>query len=236
MSEDTQRRLAAIVSADVAGYSRLMGVDEEGTLAALKAHRNAVDPVTFNHGGRIVKTTGDGALLEFPTVVAAVRSCLEAQRIMAEREATLPAERRMQFRMGIHVGEVMVDDGDIFGDTVNIAARIQETAEPGGISLSSAARDVVHRQIDEPMLDLGAQSFKNIAEPVSVWRIDMNNTRSVALSAAAARPSSERSAIAVLPFDNMSNDPEQEYFADGIAEDIITALSRISGLRVIARN
>ena len=151
MSEETQRKLAAIVSADVAGYSRLMGADEEGTLAALKAHRNAVDPVTFNHGGRIVKTTGDGVLLEFPTVVAAVRSCLESQRTMAEREATLPAERRMQFRMGIHVGEVMVDDGDIFGDTVNIAARIQESAEAGGISLSRAARDAVHRQVDEPM-------------------------------------------------------------------------------------
>ena len=135
-----ERKLAAIVSADVAGYSRLMGADEEGT-AALKAHRNAVDPVIYSHGGRIVKTIGDGLLLEYPTVVAAARACIETQRIMAEHDAMLPADRRMRFRIGLHVGEVMVDEDDIFGDTVNVAARLQELAEPGGIALSGAARD-----------------------------------------------------------------------------------------------
>ena len=231
-----ERKLAAIVSADVAGYSRLMGTDEEGTLAALKAHRNAVDPVIYSHGGRIVKTIGDGLLLEYPTVVAATRSCLQIQRIMAERDAMLPADRRMRFRIGIHVGEVMVDGDDIFGDTVNIAARLQELAEPGGIALSGAARDAVYRQVDATMIDLGPQSLKNIAEAVQVWRTDMGDTEQAGLQAAAARPKHERSAIAVLPFDNMSNDPEQEYFVDGITEDLITALSLIRDLKVIARN
>ena len=231
-----ERKLAAIVSADVAGYSRLMGADEEGTLAALKAHRNSLDPLIYSHGGRIVKTTGDGLLVEYPAVVAAARSCLEAQKIMAERNATLPTDRRMQFRIGIHLGEVMVDGDDIFGDAVNIAARLQEVAEPGGISLSGAARDAVHRHIGSAMIDLGPQELKNIAEPVQVWRVDMGETAQAGLEAAAARGKAERSAIAVLPFDNMSNDPEQEYFVDGITEDLITSLSRVSGLRVIARN
>ncbi len=236
MSEGTQRKLAAIVSADVAGYSRLMGVDEEGTLAALKAHLNSVYPVIYSHGGRIVKTTGDGLLIEYPTVVAAARSCLQAQKIMAERDAMLPAERRMQFRIGVHVGEVIVDGDDIFGDTVNISARLQELAEPGGIALSGAARVAVHRHIDVAMIDLGLQSLKNIAEAVQVWRIDMGDTKQAGLRAAAARPKQERSAIAVLPFDNMSSDLEQEYFVDGITEDLITALSLIRDLKVIARN
>ena len=169
MSEGTQRKLAAIVSADVVGYSRLMGVDETGTLAALKAHRNAIDPVIFNNGGRIVKTTGDGLLLDFPTVIAAVNSCLELQKIMAERNATLPDERRMRVRIGVHLGEVMIDDDDIFGDVVNIAARLQEVADPGGISLSGAVRDTVYRHIDVGLIDLGAREFKNIAEPVALW-------------------------------------------------------------------
>ncbi len=231
-----ERKLAAIVFADVAGYSRLMGADEEGTLAALKAHRNAVDPVIYSHGGRIVKTIGDGLLLEYPTVVAAARACLQIQRIMAERDAMLPADRRMRFRIGVHVGEVMVDGDDIFGDTVNIAARLQDLAEPGGIALSGAARDVVYRQVDATMIDLGPQSLKNIVEAVQVWRIDMGDTEQAGLEAAAGRPKHERSAIAVLPFVNVSNDPEQEYFVDGITEDLITALSLIRDLKVIARN
>ena len=177
MTVATQRKLAAIVSADVAGFSRLMGADEEGTLAALKAHRNAVDPVIFSHGGSIVKATGDGMLVEFPTIVAAVQCCMKAQRIMAERDATLPDARRMRFRIGVHLGEVMVDDGDIFGDVVNIAARLQEMAEPGGVALSAAARDAVHRHIDAAMIELGPQSLKNIAEPVTVWRVDMGDTQ-----------------------------------------------------------
>ncbi|MGE3742932.1 MAG: adenylate/guanylate cyclase domain-containing protein, partial [Geminicoccaceae bacterium] len=189
------------MSADVAGYSRLMGADEDGTLAALKAHRNAVDPVIFSHGGRIVKTTGDGLLLEFPTVGAAVRTALQTQQIMAERDALLPAERRMKFRIGIHVGEVIADGEDLFGDTVNVAARLQALAEPGGITLSGAARDATHRQVEAPMVDLGPQELKNIAEPVRVWRVDMAGTEQAGRQAAAARPEAERSAIAVLPFD-----------------------------------
>ncbi len=236
MTGETQRKLAAIVMADVVGYSRLMGSDEEGTLAALKAHRNAVDPVVYSHGGRIVKTTGDGILLDFPTVVAAVRVSIEAQRIMAERNALLPEERRMLFRFGIHLGEVMVDGDDLFGDTVNVAARLQEVADPGGIALSGAARDAAYRQIEPAMIELGPQPLKNIAEPVRVWRIDTGDAEHSGLQAAAARPRRERSAIAVLPFDNMSNDPEQEYFVDGITEDLITALSLIRDLKVIARN
>ena len=141
MTEDTQRRLAAIVSADVVGYSRLMGADEEGTLAALKAHRNAIDPVIFSHGGHIIKTIGDGLLLEFPSAVQAIKAALAAQTIMAERNATLPQERQMQFRWGAHVGEILAEEGDIFGNAVNISARLQEAAEPGGISLSGQARD-----------------------------------------------------------------------------------------------
>ncbi|MCZ6861159.1 MAG: adenylate/guanylate cyclase domain-containing protein [Alphaproteobacteria bacterium] len=234
--DGSQRKLAAIVFADVVGYSRLMGADEEGTFAALKAHRNAIDPVIFSHGGRIVKTIGDGLLIEYPTVVAAAGACLQIQKIMAERDAMLPADRRMQFRIGVHVGEVIVDGDDIFGDTVNIAARLQELAEPGGIALSGAARDVVHRHVDASMIDLGPQSLKNIVEAVQVWRIDMGDTKQAGLQAAAARPKQDRSAIAVLPFDNMSNDPEQEYFVDGITEDLITALSLIRDLKVIARN
>ena len=234
MSDGTQRRLAAIASADVVGYSRLMGADEEGTLA-VKAHRNAVDPVIFNHGGRIVNTTGDGLLLEFPSVVSAVEAALAVQTIMAERNATLPNERWMQFRIGVHLGEVLVDGDDIFGDAVNIAARLQEAAEPGGISLSGSARDVVHKKIDAAIIDLGEASFKNITEPVRHWRLDMGGSQGAALSAAAVQVQLERTALAVLPFENMSSEPDQEYFADGMTEDIITALSRIAGLRVIAR-
>ena len=208
MTEDTQRKLAAVMCADVAGYSRMMGQDEDGTLAALKAHRNAIDPYVFNAGGHIVKTTGDGMLVEYTSVLAAVESSLAAQREMAQRNATLPTDRRMQFRIGIHVGEIIADDGDIFGDTVNIAARLQEAAEPGGISLSGAARDAVQQKIDAHLIDLGEANLKNIATPIRHWRVDMGASQSAALSAAAAQAPSERSAVAVLPFDNMSADPE----------------------------
>ena len=175
MSEATQRRLSAIVSADVVGYSRLMGRDEEGTLAALRAHRNAIDPVLFNHGGRIVKTTGDGLLLEFPSAVAAVDAAIATQGIMSERNASVPEERRIWFRIGIHVGEILVDGDDIFGDAVNIAARLQEAAEAGGISLSGPARDAAWQRIDAPLVDLGESEFKNIDTPVRHWRIDMKD-------------------------------------------------------------
>lgn len=236
MVEGTERRLAAIVSADVVGYSRLMGTDEEGTLAALKAHRRAIDPFIFSHGGQIVKTTGDGLLLEFPSAVQAVKSALAAQTIMVERNATLPQKRQMQFRWGVHVGEILAENDDIFGNTVNIAARLQEAAEPGGISLSGQAHDAVTKIIETPLIYLGHATFKNITEPVRHWRVDMGSSQKAALSTAATLAPSERTALAVLPFDNMSGDAEQEYFSDGISEDIITALSRIRGLRVIARN
>jgi len=236
MAAETLRRLAAVVVADVAGYSRMMGSDEDGTLAALKAHRNAIDPFVFNAGGQIIKTTGDGMLMEFSSVMAAVEAMLASQQEMARRNATLPDDRRMHFRIGVHVGEIIADDGDIFGDTVNIAARLQEMAEPGGVSISQAVRDSVHRRLTTPLMDLGRQDLKNIAEPVGVWRVNMGGALSEALRAAATTTAGERSAVAVLPFDNMSADPEQDYFADGISEDIIALLSRTPGLRVIARN
>ncbi len=230
------RKLAAILFADVVGFSRLMGADEAGTLATLKAHRNVTDPFIYNHGGRIVKTMGDGLLVEFPSVVAAVEAAVEVQRTMAERNASLPDDRRMLYRIGVHLGDVIVEDDDLYGDGVNITARIEAAAEPGGISVSGAVRDSIHKKLDLTLLDLGPQNFKNIAEPVAVWRVDMGEQRSRALADAAEKGERERSAVAVLPFDNISDDPGQEYFADGIAEDIITALSQISGFKVIARN
>ncbi len=230
------RKLAAIAFADVVDFSRLMGADEAGTLATLKAHRNVTDPFIYNHGGRIVKTTGDGLLVEFPSVVAAVEAAVEVQRTMAERNASLPDDRRMLYRIGVHLGDVIVEDDDLYGDGVNIAARIEAAAEPGGISVSGAVRDSVHKKLDLTLVDLGPQNFKNIAEPVAVWRVDMGEQRSQALADAVEKGERERSAVAVLPFDNLSDDPGQEYFADGISEDIITALSQISGFKVIARN
>jgi adenylate cyclase len=213
-----------------------MSQDEEGTLAALKAHRNAVDPFIFSAGGHIVKTTGDGILMEFTSSLAAVEAMQAAQREMAQRNATLPDDRRMLFRIGIHVGEIIAEEDDIFGETVNIAARLQEIAEPGGISISQATRDGVYQRLETPLIDLGPRELKNIAQPVTVWRIDMGSSQSQALQAAAATSSGERAAVAVLPFDNMSSDPEQDFFADGISEDIIALLSRVAGLKVIARN
>ena len=231
-----QRKLAAILCVDVVGFSRLMGEDEAGTLANLKAHRNATDPCIYNHGGRIVNTAGDGMLVEFPSVVAAVETAVEVQRIMAERNATLPDDRRMLSRIGIHLGDVIVEGDDLYGDGINIAARLQEIAEPGGISISGTVRDNVHRKLDITLVDLGAQDLKNIAEPLLVWRVDMGLSRTEALASAASQGDSGRSAVAVLRFDNMTDDSEQEYFADGIAEDIITSLSLVPGLKVIARN
>ncbi len=212
--------------ADVVGYSRLMGSDEEGTLAALKAHRNVVDPMVYSHGGRIVKTTGDGVFLDFPTVVATVRVSIEAQRIMAERNALLPAERRMLFRFGIHLGEVMVDGDDLFGDTVNVAARLQEVADPGGIALSGAARNTAYQQIEPVMIELGPQQLKNIAEPVR-GLADRHGGRGTFGSPGG------RGAAAAGAFGDRGSAVRQhversraEFFADGIAEDVITALSR----------
>jgi TolB-like protein/class 3 adenylate cyclase len=229
---DVERRLSAIVCADVVGYSRLMGLDETGTLAALKGHRQAVDPLFTENGGRIVKTTGDGLLIEFPSVVEAVRSAVAVQRAMAERNAVVAADRRMLLRIGIHLGDVIIEDGDIFGDGVNIAARLQEVAEPGGICLSQLVHESVRGRVEATFADAGTQSLKNIAQPVRVYRLGVAaGPRPVAPDAPARRLS-----IVVLPFLNLSRDLEQEYFVDGLTESLTTELSRIAGAFVIARN
>jgi TolB-like protein len=227
-----ERRLAAILATDVAGYSRLMGADEEGTLARLKAHRSAlVDPKVNEHHGRIVKTTGDGLLVEFASVVDAVRCALEVQRGMVERNIDIPQEKRIEFRIGINVGDIIIDGSDIFGDGVNVAARLEGLAEPGGIFVSSRVQEDVQGRIDVTFEDAGEQRLKNIARSVRVYRVRMNEAAAKTAPALPDKPS-----IAVLPFTNMSGDPEQEYFADGMVEDIITALSRFRHLFVIARN
>src|SRR5258708_3992620 len=231
---EVQRRLSAIVCADVAGYSRLMGADETGTLAALKAHRQAVDALIVANGGRIVKTTGDGLLLEFPSVVNAVRGALAMQQAMSEGNAAVAAEKRMLLRIGIHLGDVIVDGDDIFGDGVNIAARLQEAAEPGGICLSQSVHDSVRGKIDASFRDGGALSLKNIADPVRVFRLASPTVE--ARTVAASPPTERRLSIVVLPFVNLSRDSEQEYFVDGLTESLTTELSRIAGSFVIARN
>ena len=229
------RRLAAILAADVAGYSRLMGADDEGTLAALKAlRRELYDPKIKEHRGRVVKTTGDGLLLEFASVVDAVRCAVEVQRAMAERNVDVPPDRRIEFRMGINLGDIIRDGRDIYGDGVNIAARLEALAEPGGICVSRVVHDQVRDKLDVGFEDLGEQQVKNIARPVHVWRVQLGAKPAVSASAPLALP--DKPSIAVLPFQNMSGDPEQEYFVDGMVEEIITALSRIPWLFVLARN
>ena len=227
-----ERRLAAILAADVAGYSRLMGVDEEGTLAALKAYRrDIIDPKIAEHHGRIVKTTGDGALVEFGSAVDAMRCAMEIQRTMAERNAATPEDHRIEFRIGINVGDIIIDDGDIYGDGVNIAARIETLASPGAICLSDNAYQQIKGKLALDVSDMGEQQLKNIAQPIRVYGV-----RNEAASARPALTLPDRPSIAVLPFQNMSGDPEQEYFCDGMVDDIITGLSRIKWLFVIARN
>jgi adenylate cyclase len=235
-----ERRLAAILAVDLAGYSRLMGEDEEGTLAALRAVRRELgDPKITEHRGRIVKTTGDGLLVEFASVVDAVRCAVEVQREMAARNAAVPARRRIEFRMGVNVGDIIIEEGDIFGDGVNIAARLEALAEPGGICISAAAHEQVRDKLDFSFEDMGEQLVKNIARPVRTHRIVVGSTAQPITAAAAAAtelPLPDKPSIAVLPFQNMSGDPEQEYFVDGMVEEIITALSRIRWLFVVARN
>lgn len=237
--EPVTRRLAAIVSADVAGYSRMIGRDEVGTLAALKAlRREVVDPGIAAHGGRIVKTTGDGLLLEFTSVVEAVRCVVDMQIAMAERGEDVPEERRIAFRVGVNLGDIIIDGDDIFGDGVNIAARLQEIAAPGGVCISSRVYDDVRDRLDIVFEDAGPQTLKNIARSVHVWQWTLSSSLSTTAAAppVAALALPDKPSIAVLPFQNMSGDPEQGYFAEGIAEDLITALSRVSWLFVIARN
>jgi adenylate cyclase len=228
------RRLAAILAADVAGYSRLMGANEEGTLAQLKAIRRELsDPKIKEHRGRIVKTTGDGLLVEFASVVDAVRCAVEMQQGMAERNAQAPEARRIEFRIGINLGDVIVEEDDLYGDGVNVAARLEALAEPGGICVSRVVHDQVRDKLDLAFEDLGEQQVKNIARPVHVYRVRDTAPEPAAPS---ALPLPDKPSIAMLPFANMSSDPEQEFLADGIAEDIITALSRFPSLFVIARN
>jgi adenylate cyclase len=232
--ERVQRRLTAILAADIAGYSRLMGTDEEGTLAQLKAHRHAqLDPKIEEHQGRIVKTTGDGMLAEFASVVDALRCAIEIQRGMLERNADVPQERRIEFRVGINVGDIIIDGGDIYGDGVNVAARLEGLAEPGGICVSGRVQEDARGKLDIAFEDAGEQQLKNIAWPVRVYRVRLSG------EAPQSRPAlalPDKPSIAVLPFTNMSGDPEQDYFADGMTEDIITGLSRARWLFVIARN
>src|SRR5258707_5030630 len=241
-SEHVERRLAAILAADVAGSCRLIGIDEEGAVAQLKALRKTLfDPKTSEHRGRIVKNTGDGALVEFASVVDAVRCADEIQRGMAEQNIDVPLAKRIEFRIGIHVGDIIIEDDDIFGDGVNIAVRLEGIAEPGGISISDDAHRQIRGKVDITFEDTGSQSLKNIAEPMRVWRVPnglaappVPNRPPVDDAEPLALP--DRPSIAVLPFENMSGDPEQEYFADGMVEEIITALSRFKSLFVIARH
>ncbi len=284
------RRLAAILAADVAGYSRLMGADEEGTLELLKTHRRElIDRKINEHRGRIFKTTGDGLLVEFPSVVNAVRSAAEIQRVMADRNAKIPENKRFTFRIGVNLGDVIVDGDDIYGDGVNIAARLEALAEPGGICISRVVRDQIRDKLPYPFEDMGEQSVKNIARPVRAYAMNPatvssippvstpaslgparslrwliipagaiavfsiafvawwtwpNGTSPSLVQAPAANPQIPypiastpvpRLSFVVLPFENLSRDPEQEYFADGITDDLTTDLSRISGSFVIAR-
>ena len=238
MAEGTQRRLAAIVSADVVGYSRLMGKDETGTLAALRAHRaELINPKIAEHGGRIVKTMGDGLLLEFPSVVDATQCTVEIQSGMAERNQGVDDDKRITFRIGVNLGDIIIEGEDILGDGVNITARLQEIAEPGGVSISGRVHEDVRNRLDVKFSDMGERSLKNITHPIRVWR--WAPTAFAATGHAGAETYStlpDKPSIAVLPFDNMSGDAEQEFFSDGITEDLITAISRYRSLFVIARN
>jgi len=233
-AEHAERRLAAILAADVAGYSRLTGLDEEGTHVQLKGHlRTLVDSKIAEHRGRMVKSTGDGILAEFGSVVDAVRCAVEIQRGMAERNSGVPQNKRIEFRMGINVGDIIIDGDDIFGDGVNVAARLEGLAQPGGICVSSRVQEDARGKLDVTFEDAGEQQLKNIERPVRVYRVCLGG------AAATTRPAlslPDKPSIAVLPFQNMSGDPEQDYFADGIVEDIITALSHFRQLFVIARN
>ena len=229
-----ERRLAAILAADVAGYSRLMGIDEEGTHKDLKAHcHELVEPKIQQHRGRMIKNTGDGFLAEFTSVLDAVRCATEIQQGMILRNGKTPDERRIEFRIGVHQGDIIIDSGDIFGDGVNVAARLEGIADPGGICVSARVQEDVRGNLDLALDDIGEQRLKNIERPVRVYRI-LSENKATRPRPALALP--DRPSIAVLPFQNMSGDPEQDYFADGVVEELITALSRFRQLFVIARN
>src|SRR5215212_4985033 len=230
--ERLERRLAAVLIADVVGYSRLVGLDEAGTVRTLREHRACLDPIVESQGGRIVKSTGDGILAEFPSIVAAVECAVAVQNLMADRNASVPEDRRMLLRIGINLGDVLVEGNDILGDGVNVAARLESIAEPGGICVSEAAYQQVRDKLDLSFEDFGEQRLKNIARPIRAFPAILDG----AAPFKPELPLPDKPSIAVLPFQNMSGDPEQDYFADGMVEDLITALSRIRELFVIARN
>src|SRR5215468_156057 len=228
------RRLAAIVAADVAGYSRLMGIDEVGTARTLREHRKVADALVEKHGGRLVKSTGDGVLLEFPSVVDAVECAVAVQAVMDQRNEGVPADRQMLFRFGINLGDVLIEGDDILGDGVNIAARLEGVATPGGICISSTAYDHVRGKVSVEFTDLGEQTLKNIARPVRAYAL--GSSAGYAEHIVQPPSSAPHLSLVVLPFANLGGDPEQEYFVDGVTESLTTDLSRISGAFVIARN
>jgi adenylate cyclase len=236
-----ERRLAAIVCADVAGYSRMMGGDEEGTHATFKAHRSAIYPIILNHGGRVVKNTGDGFLLEFPSVVGAVKAAIAMQMLMAERNNHLPADRAMQFRLGVHMGDVMADEDEVFGDGVNIAVRLEAVAAPGGVAISAKAYHEAGKHLGVILVDAGSHRFKNIDEPVHVWTWEPAGADTTGRELRTSKDMSSLAAqyrtaiVGVLPFANLS-DSADEYFSDGLTEDLIHALSLQSFYRVLSRN
>jgi adenylate cyclase len=235
------RRLVAVFAADVEGYSRLMGVDEVGTLKGLTERRAILDRIIGEHRGRIANTAGDSVLAEFGSAVDAVHCAVEAQTVLAEANSSQAPDRRICFRIGIHIGDVLVRAGDLFGDGVNIAARLQSIAKPGGVCISGATYDQVRKVLPVTFADLGVQQVKNIQEPIKAYQVSASNEareldRASVIEAESLPPLPEKPSIAVLPFHNMSGDPEQEYFADGMVEEIITALSRFKSLFVIARN
>src|SRR5581483_12439992 len=232
------RRLAAIVAADVAGYSRLMGLDEVGTARTLREHRKVTDALVEKHGGRLVKTTGDGVLLEFPSVVDAVECAVAVQAVMAERNQGVPENRLMFLRVGINLGDILIEGDDILGDGVNVAARLEGIAEPGGICISSSAYDQVSGKVSVEFTDLGEQTLNNIARPIRAYAVAGTGQGGTGHrgSTPPGSTSAPRLSIVVLPFANFGNDPEQEYFVDGVTESLTTDLSRISGAFVIARN
>ncbi|MEE9265644.1 MAG: adenylate/guanylate cyclase domain-containing protein [Gammaproteobacteria bacterium] len=237
--QSVTRKLTAILAADVVGYSRLMEADEAGTLAQMKTHRRELwTPLIEKYSGRVVGTAGDSILVEFASAVAAVECSADMQRGMVERNADLPEERRMLLRVGVNIGEVIVDEDDIYGDGVNVAARLQELAEPGGIAISGNVHEQVQGKLDDAFEDAGRHEVKNITRPIQVWRWAAGTAETVSATIGSSEPLPlpEQPSLAVLPFDNMSGDQEQEYFTDGIVEDIITELSKYSWLLVIARN
>lgn len=231
-----ERRLAAIVCGDVAGYSRMMGTDEAGTHAVFKAHRSAIHPIILNHGGRVVKNTGDGFLLEFPSIVGATQAAIAMQVLMAERNHHLPADRAMQFRLGIHMGDVIADEDEVFGDDVNIAVRLESVASPGGFAISVKAYREASKHLTAPLVDAGNHRFKNIKEPVGVFTWSPEGAQAAQVMDVPAIAQQYRTAIVgVLPFANLS-DSQDEYFSDGLTEDLIHALSLQSFYRVLSRN